>query len=468
MTLSLENVQKEAPPIPEENLLLQIRQQLLETDKTVIVLDDDPTGTQTVYDVPVLTEWTPEVITKEFEAHTPLFYILTNSRSLYQDKATDLAHLIGKHILKAAAHTGRDFIIISRSDSTLRGHYPGEVDALLDSMDKQGALKVIAPAFFEGGRYTYQDIHYVEEAERLIPTGDTPFAQDKTFGYQASDLKEWVEEKTNKVVKADKVYSFSIDTLRTSTIEQLVQIIEALPAKTNCILNAIATYDLQKFALAALRSKREILYRTAASFVAALGGLSSRPLLSVQDIAQHNTHGGLVVVGSYVPKTTAQLRTLLQIKNITSLEFKVEELLQSNDRSALIHYFIQQIDTNLQEGKDVVLYTSRQLVSGDDKASSLKIGNEVSEALTQIIKLQSIEPRYLIAKGGITSSDLATKALQVKKAMVLGQIIAGVPVWQLGKESKYPGMRYIIFPGNVGDDQALSQMVINLERRHYA
>ena len=58
-------------------------------------------------------------------------------------------------------------------------------------------------------------------------------------------------------------------------------------------------------------------------------------------------------------------------------------------------------------------------------------------------------------KGGITSSDVGTKALAVKKARVLGQIQPGIPVWQTGAESRFPGTPYVIFPGNVGEDGTL-------------
>lgn len=75
------------------------------------------------------------------------------------------------------------------------------------------------------------------------------------------------------------------------------------------------------------------------------------------------------------------------------------------------------------------------------------------------MKELSVCPRYLIGKGGITSSDLDSEALGVRKAQVFGQIIPGVPVWRLGKESKYPGLPYIVFPGNVGDADALASAI---------
>ena len=74
-----------------------------------------------------------------------------------------------------------------------------------------------------------------------------------------------------------------------------------------------------------------------------------------------------------------------------------------------------------------------------------------------------VKPAYIIAKGGITSSDVGTKALKVKKALVMGQIQKGIPVWLTGEESKFPGMPYIIFPGNVGDKDTLRLIVEELE-----
>ena len=65
----------------------------------------------------------------------------------------------------------------------------------------------------------------------------------------------------------------------------------------------------------------------------------------------------------------------------------------------------------------------------------------------------------MVSKGGITSSVLATDALNVRRAQVLGQILPGVPVWQLGPEARYPGMPYVVFPGNVGGPDALLKAV---------
>jgi uncharacterized protein YgbK (DUF1537 family) len=171
----------------------------------------------------------------------------------------------------------------------------------------------------------------------------------------------------------------------------------------------------------------------------------------MQDLAP-NPNGGLIIVGSHVPKTTAQLNHLLEnFPNITAIELNVPDLLNSTfdaQRTAL------DIQTALSSGKTVVLFTSRDRIDGED---NLVISRTVSQALVSIVRSIKIRPKFLIAKGGITSSDIATDALGVKQAMVLGQILLGVPVWTIGNETRHPGLAYIIFPGNVGGDDALTQ-----------
>jgi uncharacterized protein YgbK (DUF1537 family) len=71
-------------------------------------------------------------------------------------------------------------------------------------------------------------------------------------------------------------------------------------------------------------------------------------------------------------------------------------------------------------------------------------------------------PRYVIAKGGITSNDLALKAFGVHQATVPGQVAPGIPCWVLGEEARFPGVPYVIFPGNVGTPQTLAEVITML------
>jgi uncharacterized protein YgbK (DUF1537 family) len=157
------------------------------------------------------------------------------------------------------------------------------------------------------------------------------------------------------------------------------------------------------------------------------------------------------------------MKALLTQQNMDRIEVRLRALLDSKYRPNEIERVAKYIDRALQESRDVVLFTSRALITGNDPVSTLAIGNKISDGLIEIIKMISSRPRYILSKGGITSSDIATRALNVRRAQVLGQIIPGVPVWQLGPESRHPGLAYIVFPGNVGGSQALVEVVKKLK-----
>lgn len=426
----------------------------------IIVLDDDPTGTQTVYNIPVLTTWDVDAIHAEMKRQTPLFFILTNSRSLIEKEAIQLATLIGQNIRSIAEKLNKKCLVISRSDSTLRGHYPAEVAALEKGLGLINGVRFIVPAFFEGGRYTIQDVHYVEKGREMIPAAQTAFAQDKVFGFRSSNLREWVLEKTEEAVAPNQIKSLSLKELRNASMPDLITKIDRFKPGEICIVNAADYQDLKQATIAILSSVVHPVFRTAASFVAALAAQPTKIFLKAEDLSLSTNNGGLIVVGSYVPKSTYQLAYLQENSSVISIEIDVAKLLKGNISKAPI--IAKKISSQLQKGEDVVLFTSRQLHSAHSPEENLIIGEKVSWYLTEVVANLSVAPRYILAKGGITSSDIATRGLGVKRAMVQGQIIAGVPVWQLGKESKFPGLAYIVFPGNVGDEHSVSQVVENL------
>ena len=443
-----------------ESLLPTIQQQLAAGQRSLIVLDDDPTGTQTVYDLPVLTEWTVASLRAELALGTPTFYILTNSRSLPLPAAQELNAEIGRNLLAAAQATGRDFAVVSRSDSTLRGHYPGETDALTAALGQQVDANLIIPFFLEGGRFTINDVHYVAEGDQLVPAAATPFARDAAFGYHNSDLRAWVEEKTAGRVATAAVASITIDDVRLGGPDAVAQKLLTLPTGSVCIVNCAGTRDMEVFVSGLLKAEaagRHFLYRTAATFVQVRAGLAPRALLTAADLNLPTTGGGLIVVGSYVPKSTTQLNALLTQPDLVQVEVNVDALLDDGQQAGEVARTIAVTTNALQRGQDVVVYTSRRLITGADAVSSLAIGQRVSASLVALVQGLGVRPRYLIAKGGITSSDLATKALGVKRALVRGQILPGIPLWEVGVESRYPGLVYVVFPGNVGGDDALVQ-----------
>ena len=453
------------PPEWPEPLLPKIQQQLQAAPRKVVVLDDDPTGTQTVHGIPVLTEWPVDVLSAELGNDLPAFYLLTNSRSVPLAQAQALNAEIGRNLVEAARQTNRDFAVVSRSDSTLRGHFPGEVDTLAETLGQPVDAQLIIPYFLEGGRYTIDDIHYVAEGEWLIPAAETPFAQDAAFGYRHSNLRHWVAEKTNGRIPAENVASISIDDLRRGGPERVTQRLLSLDEPV-CVVNAAGTRDMEVFMLGLLHAEsqgKRYLYRTAASFAQTRIGLASRPLLTSAALNLPSDGGGLVVVGSYVPKTTRQVEALRASAVVTPFEVQVEALLDDSRWRSEIERMAGQVNAALQAGENALIYTSRRLVTGSDAHSSLAIGQRVSESLVQIVRSMTVRPRYLLAKGGITSSDVATQGLEIKRAMVMGQILPGVPVWQAGDESRWPGLAYIVFPGNVGDADALATVAKKLK-----
>jgi uncharacterized protein YgbK (DUF1537 family) len=431
----------------------------------VVVLDDDPTGTQTVHGVPVLTRWPVEALQAELANDLPVCFLLTNSRSLPLAAAQALNADIGHNLQQAAQLAGKDYAVVSRSDSTLRGHFPGEVQALADALGQPVDAWLLIPFFQEGGRYTIGDVHYVAEGDVLVPAGETESARDAVFGYRASNLRQWVEEKTGGRVAASAVAAVSLDDIRQGGPQRVTQRLSALPRGSVCVINAASRRDMEVFTqglLAAEAGGKRFLYRTAASFVPVRAGIAPRPLLAPEEMVTGAAGGGLIIVGSYVPRTTSQLHHLLQQPGIAQVELSVPALLSDAQRAETIRQAVYSVDSHLQRGLDVVVFTSRELVTGADAASNLSIGQRVSDALVTLLQGLSTRPRYILAKGGITSSDVATRGLGVQRAMVLGQVLPGVPVWQLGPETRHAGLSYIVFPGNVGGPEAVGNVVLAL------
>lgn len=446
------------PPEYPVGLMPEIRDAIRTSGKTLVVLDDDPTGTQTVHDVSVLTVWDVESLAAMLGSGATCFYILTNSRSLPAADAERLNREIGTNLRIASERTGRALAVTSRSDSTLRGHFPGEVRALESALGAEFDAWLLVPFFLEGGRFTVDDVHYVAEGSCFIPAAETPYARDAAFGYQNSNLRAWVEEKTGGQVRADEVVSISLETIRRGP-EQVCEQLMAMPRGSIGVVNALTYRDMESFVAGLLRAEaagKRYLYRTAASFVRVRAGIEARPLLSAHDLALPAKGGGLFVVGSYVPKTTAQLEMLLTHTDIAAIEIQASLLVDETSAEGEIQRVAATVNRLLEAGRDVVVYTSRALVRGSDPAHSLHLGSRVSQGLIDVVRRLTVQPRYLVAKGGITSSDVATQGLGVQRATVAGQILPGVPVWVLGEESRFPGAAYVVFPGNVGNENSLA------------
>lgn len=455
------------PDVDEKSVDLTLQNEIRKSNRKIVVLDDDPTGVQTVHGISVYTDWSEDSIRQGFAEKNKLFYILTNSRGFTIEETTK-AHIdIARTVAKVSADTGQDYLLISRSDSTLRGHYPLEPQILKDETEKCKDIKIdgeiLCPFFKEGGRFTLNNIHYVKYGDELVPAADTEFAKDKTFGYNSSNICDYIEEKTAGEYKASDVTCISLEDIRAINIEKITSQLISVTDFNKVVVNAIDYIDIKIFCIAlyrALEAGKTFIFRTAAAIVKEMGGVSSQPLLTrEQMIIQESANGGVIVVGSHMQKTTQQLEELKKADNIVSLEFNSDLVLNEPAFNEEIQHTIKRMEEIITSGKAAVVYTKRKLleIPDDTKEEALLRSVKISDAVQSLVANLTVTPSFVIAKGGITSSDVGTKALRVKRANVLGQIRPGIPVWQTGPESKFPDTPYVIFPGNVGDINTLRE-----------
>lgn len=433
----------------------------------IVVLDDDPTGVQTVHGISVYTGWDDEAIANGFAEPQKAFYILTNSRGLTADQSEAIHREIAERVANEGKRQGKGWLFMSRSDSTLRGHYPLETAILAEENAKNGIRtdgEIICPFFREGGRYTIGDVHYVRYGDDLVPCGETEFAKDKTFGYKSSNLCDYVEEKTGGACQASDVVSISLEDLRAQNFDKIESQLLGVKDFGKIIVNAMDYGDLKAFAIPLYRAMakgKHFVFRTAAALVKVLAGIPDRPLLERAEMISETTDaGGMIVVGSHTSKTTAQLERLLELEGVQGLEFNSDLVLESDEALACeVDRVVAESEKLIASGVTPVCYTKRKLISldNDTKEEALLRSVKISDAVQSLVRKLKVKPAFVLAKGGITSSDVGVKALGVRRATVLGQIRPGIPVWQTDPQSRFPGIPYVIFPGNVGEESTLKE-----------
>ena len=327
---------------------------------------------------------------------------------------------------------------------------------------------MLIPFFKEGGRETVQDIHYVKQNGRYIPAAETEFARDRMFGFTKSDLKDYVEEKTQGNFKANEVTSISLDELRSMNFKLIEEKLLAIQNFNKVIVNAYTEEDLKVFTIAlfnVMNKGKQFLFRTAASFTKVIGNISNKPLLTKDTlITDASINGGIVVVGSHVQKTTEQLEHLKELKDLHFIEFNCLLVTEPKQFELEIQRVQNEVNNSIATGKSVCVYTTRELLKleGEQYEQELALSVKISNAVTSFVQNSKPKPKFVIAKGGITSSDVGTVALSVKKAEVMGQVAPGIPVWKTDEGSTFPNIPYIIFPGNVGKKDTLKQIVQSL------
>ena len=441
------------------------------SETKLVVLDDDPTGSQTVHGCLLLMRWDVDTLREALLDASPLFFVLTNTRGMDALRAEMITREVCRNLkvaLDALARSGRiiEAIVISRSDSTLRGHYPVETDAIGEELGPFDAHFLI-PAFIEGGRITRDGVHYLFVDGKAVPVNETEFARDSVFKYTHAFLPDYVEEKTRGRIRAGQVERFSLADVRGGCLERLL----TLSGNVACVVDAETQADLTAFAAdlrAAAAQGKRFLYRSAAGIVSALAALPPQPV-AAGEMRRYVRGGqpGAVLVGSHVSKTTRQLQQLLQESDVAPVEVDVMRL--PDQEQDLREGVIDRIAAARARGATAVIFTSRRELTFADEQTRLAFGERVSAFLMEIVHHLPADIGFLISKGGITSNDVLSQGLSLRTARVLGQILPGCSVVRCpGNHPQFPDLPVVIFPGNVGDDSALTTVYRRLAKPVYA
>ncbi|WP_375423335.1 four-carbon acid sugar kinase family protein [uncultured Friedmanniella sp.] len=475
---SLEQLLGGRPDGPEVDVAA-LAQRVAASGRVLLVLDDDPTGTQSVADLPVLMDWSPESLGWALDQGRPAVYVMTNTRSLDPAEAEQRNVEVARNALAAAAERGTELCFVSRSDSTLRGHFPLETDVLAREIEAVTGRAVdgvlLVPAFGDAGRVTVDGVHYTGAPGGFVPVGESEFARDATFGYASSDLRDWVAEKSEGQIPAEDVAAIDLTTLRTARTE-VVQVLRSLHEGRPVVVDIVTENDLRLLAQAVLDAEDAgsvFLVRAGPPFPRALVGQAPHPPLRADDLAAirrgglaEDARGGLVVVGSHVALTTSQLEALVTRRDPVRIELDVAAVLGDG-----VDGYVSDVAARAAEAlaeEDVVVNTSRLRVDGVSRDESLAIARRVSTALIEVVQqvLAVRAPRFVVAKGGITSSDVAARGLGITRAMVRGPMLPGiVSLWEpAGGPAR--GIPYVVFAGNVGGPESLADVVDLLAADH--
>jgi uncharacterized protein YgbK (DUF1537 family) len=465
------NPTADLPPVRvEPDARRRIRRALADAGRRIAVLDDDPTGSQTVHDVEVVTVFEPDEIAAGLAAAGSTCFVLTNSRSLPEADAVELTTRIGRMLFELAGRLDAPIDVVSRSDSTLRGHVIAEVRAL-DAARRQATGRgfdgvLLAPAYFEAGRFTAGDVHWARVGADVLPVSETEFARDATFGYAASDLRDFVAEKSGGTVAPGDVPSITLDDIRLGGPARVAELLAGVTGGAFVVVNAVEYTDLEVVVLGLQEVEaggRSFLYRCGPSFVRALAGLDPRDALRAADLWPDGHPGGhgLVVVGSHVGLTSRQVAVARDRGGLAEVELDVAAVADAARRHGHVAEATRLVVSALDHS-DVLLVTSRELRRGRDAAESLDISRRVSAAVTEVVHgALPARPAWVVAKGGITSHDVAVRGLGIRRARVLGQLFPGlVSVFRpLDAAPEVVGIPYVVFAGNVGDETTLASVI---------
>ena len=437
----------------------------------IIIFDDDPTGSQTVYGCPLLLKWDEQTLEKAFKQSSPLIFILANTRSLSSvlavKKTREICSSIKKFFLRQG-YSIDDYFYISRGDSTLRGHGVLEPTILAEELGPFDATFHI-PAFLEGGRTTENGIHYLNG----IPVHETDFGRDNIFGFSTSHLSKWIEEKSCGKIQANNILHVEIKQLEMAFnnedgLKSLVRFLSRLENNISVVVDAKLPRHLEILASAIkiVSKEKRFLFRTAASFINSLSGLPPNPqstadLVSLKSGSNKFKYkSGLIIVGSHVTLASNQLKVLLKDNSCEGLEIPVSKLADifvlENCQKAILEIendLLSKINEIVNIKKVPVLYTSRREIKFSSYSERMNFGLELAEFMAILVGKTIGKFSYIISKGGITTQLLLQKGLNFNQVILKGQILPGLSIVQSGSDKN--DLPVVTFPGNLGNEKTL-------------
>ncbi|WP_399252946.1 four-carbon acid sugar kinase family protein [Synechococcus sp. CS-602] len=460
----------------------------------IVVIDDDPTGSQTVHSCPLLLRWDRPTLLAGLRDPSPLVFLLADTRALGPAAAAARVRQICRALKPALAEAGLEqWLLVSRGDSTLRGHFPLEVEVIEQELGPFDAT-LLVPAFVEGGRTTVEGVHLLHGE----PVHHSPFAADSRFSYATSFLPDWAEAKSGGRRKAAQVGRIGLAELEPANAIGLSARLAALAGNPLLVVDAEKPEQLRALG-AALRQvvrpvplpgregprPRRLLLQSAASLLNGLANLPPQPLEPAA-LAQLRRSGapGAVLVGSWVPLSNRQLQELLLEPACLGVELPVTRVLAAlrkahtasaeslggeQERDLELDRDLElelELELELAEvmanviaaGRTPVLFTSRGEAICHDAEERQRLGRALALQIARLAARLPVELSYLISKGGTTSQTLLSSGLDLGTVRLEGQLLPGLSLLRLPADHPlFPALPLLTFPGNLGTAGTLRQ-----------
>ena len=421
-----------------------------------IVLDDDPTGVQTLAGVRVLLDWDAQRVGAALVGRRAV-HLITNSRALPPDRVEPLV----SDAARVAREAASDARVVLRGDSTLRGHLLEEYLGVRSVVASgRWPVLLLVPALPAAGRITVDGVHLFVRDGVPTPLHETEYANDGVFAYASARLLDWAEERSDGLFRAGDGAELSLAALRVgghATVSNALCELGARGRPAAFAPDAETEDDLALIAagLAAAEAEGcEVIVRCAPAFAGVLAGTTARERALLP-----RGKRVLVVCGSYVPQTTRQLARLRDTYPDAVLEADVGALVDG-DHEAEAGRLCRLTSELLDRTGLAVVATPRERPG---TALSLEAGDRVAAGLAGVVTRIVPHPDVIVAKGGITSAVTLRDGVGAAEAEVVGPVEPGVSRWS----ARWPGgepLDYLVVPGNVGDDELLARLVAGIVR----